>query len=239
MARFHLNFEGEHPGGCQGSLTYPPLPPTSRGYLWLDGYLEYPHAANAQYIYRHPCQLQNSNPGSMLGNFFKNFQGRDVGFTANAGYAPDEGGVKERMMGRRCWRDDWNTEAMSLCQCWCLCPFSNDSRVSLKAEYVPPAEVTLDVGSLLFERIRENHSTIGPKPLSCGVLCSRWLAWELRWSPYCRRSQGRRHSFPTEMGPLVKTAALRFHENYSAVQVRRHFVPEYKKKATQRDTTVS
>ncbi|GFS79333.1 putative RNA-directed DNA polymerase from transposon BS [Trichonephila clavipes] len=41
IARFHLNFEGEHPRGGQGPGIYLPLPPTSREDLWLDGYLEY------------------------------------------------------------------------------------------------------------------------------------------------------------------------------------------------------
>ncbi|GFY35041.1 hypothetical protein TNCV_5044161 [Trichonephila clavipes] len=56
----------------------------------------------------------------------------------------------------KCWgsgageafgRDCWNTEAMSLCQCWCLCFFPSDSRASLKVEYVPHMNVTRDVES--------------------------------------------------------------------------------------------
>ncbi|GFS63057.1 hypothetical protein TNCV_3743141 [Trichonephila clavipes] len=39
------------------------LSPTTREDLWLDGYSEYPHAAKAQNIYKHPCFLQDSNPG--------------------------------------------------------------------------------------------------------------------------------------------------------------------------------
>ncbi|GFU78247.1 uncharacterized protein TNCV_5008281 [Trichonephila clavipes] len=38
------------------------LPPTSREDLWLDGYLEYPHAVQALYIYKHPCLLRDSSP---------------------------------------------------------------------------------------------------------------------------------------------------------------------------------
>ncbi|GFS47390.1 uncharacterized protein TNCV_4863191 [Trichonephila clavipes] len=47
--------EGEHPGGGQG-------PPNSRGDLRLAGYLKYPHAAKALYIYKHLCLLRDSNP---------------------------------------------------------------------------------------------------------------------------------------------------------------------------------
>ncbi|GFS53993.1 uncharacterized protein TNCV_3762061 [Trichonephila clavipes] len=39
-----------------------PLPPTTREDLWLDGYLEYPHATKALHIYKHPCLLRDSNP---------------------------------------------------------------------------------------------------------------------------------------------------------------------------------
>ncbi|GFX28463.1 uncharacterized protein TNCV_1152721 [Trichonephila clavipes] len=47
--------------GCgQGPPTS--LPPTSRKDLRLDGYLEYPHAAKAPYIYKHPCLLRDSKP---------------------------------------------------------------------------------------------------------------------------------------------------------------------------------
>ncbi|GFW38116.1 integrase catalytic domain-containing protein [Trichonephila clavipes] len=42
----------------------PPHPPTSRDDLWLDEYLEYPHAAQALYLCKHPCLLWYSNPGS-------------------------------------------------------------------------------------------------------------------------------------------------------------------------------
>ncbi|GFV02460.1 uncharacterized protein TNCV_1023881 [Trichonephila clavipes] len=55
------NFEGEHSRGGQGYPTSLPLPPTSREDLRLDGYLEYPHAAKALYIYKHPCLLWDSN----------------------------------------------------------------------------------------------------------------------------------------------------------------------------------
>ncbi|GFW81730.1 uncharacterized protein TNCV_2884041 [Trichonephila clavipes] len=63
FARFHPNFEKEHPGGDQRPPTSLPLPPTLQEDLWLDGYLEYPPAAKALYIYKHPCLLWNSNPG--------------------------------------------------------------------------------------------------------------------------------------------------------------------------------
>ncbi|GFW99599.1 uncharacterized protein TNCV_3418321 [Trichonephila clavipes] len=38
-------------------------PTNSTTGLRLDGYLEYPHAAKALYIYRYPCHLLNSNTG--------------------------------------------------------------------------------------------------------------------------------------------------------------------------------
>ncbi|GFX87920.1 uncharacterized protein TNCV_4373851 [Trichonephila clavipes] len=38
------------------------LLPTSRQDLRLDGYLEYPHAAKARHIYKHPCLFRDSNP---------------------------------------------------------------------------------------------------------------------------------------------------------------------------------
>ncbi|GFW53823.1 hypothetical protein TNCV_3939171 [Trichonephila clavipes] len=50
-------------GGGQGHSTSISLPPNSREDLWLDGYLEYPHATNALYIHKHPCHLQDSNLG--------------------------------------------------------------------------------------------------------------------------------------------------------------------------------
>ncbi|GFT74049.1 uncharacterized protein TNCV_3707831 [Trichonephila clavipes] len=37
------------------------LPPTWKD-LPLDGYLKYPYAAKALYIYKHPCLLRDSNP---------------------------------------------------------------------------------------------------------------------------------------------------------------------------------
>ncbi|GFV29587.1 uncharacterized protein TNCV_329531 [Trichonephila clavipes] len=40
------------------------LPPTSQEDLWLDGYLEYYHAAKELYICKHPCLIRDSNPGS-------------------------------------------------------------------------------------------------------------------------------------------------------------------------------
>ncbi|GFX58224.1 hypothetical protein TNCV_4049821 [Trichonephila clavipes] len=51
---FHPNFEGEHPEGGQMPPTSLLLPPMSREDLRLDGYLLYPHAAKALYIYEHP-----------------------------------------------------------------------------------------------------------------------------------------------------------------------------------------
>ncbi|GFW90868.1 uncharacterized protein TNCV_2418611 [Trichonephila clavipes] len=56
------NLEGENPGGGQGPPMSLPLQPTTREDLRLDGYLEYPHAAKALYIYKHPCFLRDSNP---------------------------------------------------------------------------------------------------------------------------------------------------------------------------------
>ncbi|GFV57023.1 uncharacterized protein TNCV_2931461 [Trichonephila clavipes] len=49
--------------GSQGHPTTLPFPQTSREDLGIDGYLEYPHAAKALYIYKHPCLLWDSNPG--------------------------------------------------------------------------------------------------------------------------------------------------------------------------------
>ncbi|GFW37521.1 hypothetical protein TNCV_861281 [Trichonephila clavipes] len=60
--RFYPNFEGEQSRSGQGSPTSLPLPPTSQEDLRLDGYLEYPHATQALYIYKHPCP-PDSIPG--------------------------------------------------------------------------------------------------------------------------------------------------------------------------------
>ncbi|GFV47282.1 uncharacterized protein TNCV_4829381 [Trichonephila clavipes] len=49
-------------GGDQMPPTSLPLPPTSREDMWLDGYLDNPHATQALYIYKHPCLLRDSNP---------------------------------------------------------------------------------------------------------------------------------------------------------------------------------
>ncbi|GFT64588.1 hypothetical protein TNCV_649651 [Trichonephila clavipes] len=57
LARFHPNFEEEHPGSDQGSPTSLPLPATSREDLWLDGYLEYPNATKAL-----PLQVSMPSP---------------------------------------------------------------------------------------------------------------------------------------------------------------------------------
>ncbi|GFW74491.1 uncharacterized protein TNCV_2413901 [Trichonephila clavipes] len=54
--------DGEHSGGGQRPPTSPPLPPRSREDLRLDGYLEYPYATKALYIYKHSCLLWDSNP---------------------------------------------------------------------------------------------------------------------------------------------------------------------------------
>ncbi|GFX31719.1 uncharacterized protein TNCV_4082431 [Trichonephila clavipes] len=62
VARFHLKLESEH-CRCQEPPTSLPLPPTSREDLRLKDCLEYPHAAKALYIYKHPYLLRNSNPG--------------------------------------------------------------------------------------------------------------------------------------------------------------------------------
>ncbi|GFU46037.1 uncharacterized protein TNCV_4692241 [Trichonephila clavipes] len=61
--RFNL-VPPQFPWGGQGPSTYLSLPPTSREDLWLDGYLEYPHAAKTLYIHQHSCLLRYSNPGS-------------------------------------------------------------------------------------------------------------------------------------------------------------------------------
>ncbi|GFX19519.1 uncharacterized protein TNCV_2074281 [Trichonephila clavipes] len=57
------NLEGGHPDFGEGPTTFLPVPPTSREDLRLDGYLEYPHAAKALYIYKHSCLLRYSKPG--------------------------------------------------------------------------------------------------------------------------------------------------------------------------------
>ncbi|GFT41205.1 hypothetical protein TNCV_3403621 [Trichonephila clavipes] len=56
-----IELQGEQTGGQRPPNSLP-LPPTSRGDWWHDDYLEYPHAAQALYIYKHPCLLRNSNP---------------------------------------------------------------------------------------------------------------------------------------------------------------------------------
>ncbi|GFX02546.1 hypothetical protein TNCV_728001 [Trichonephila clavipes] len=48
-------FRGRKPWGWPGAS-----PPT-REDLRLNGYLDYPHAAKALYIYKHPCLLRDSN----------------------------------------------------------------------------------------------------------------------------------------------------------------------------------
>ncbi|GFW23535.1 uncharacterized protein TNCV_3806321 [Trichonephila clavipes] len=55
-------FRGRTLWGWSEASHLPSLPPTSREDLRLDGYLKYPHAAQALYIYKHPCLLRNSNP---------------------------------------------------------------------------------------------------------------------------------------------------------------------------------
>ncbi|GFT41906.1 uncharacterized protein TNCV_1667561 [Trichonephila clavipes] len=50
-------------GEGQGPPTSLPLPPTLREDLRLDGYLEYPHAGKALYIYKHTYLFQDLNPG--------------------------------------------------------------------------------------------------------------------------------------------------------------------------------
>ncbi|GFX00054.1 uncharacterized protein TNCV_3080501 [Trichonephila clavipes] len=52
----------ENTWGGQGPPTSLPRPPTTREDLRLDGYLEYPHAAKALYMYKHPCLLRDSSP---------------------------------------------------------------------------------------------------------------------------------------------------------------------------------
>ncbi|GFV88451.1 hypothetical protein TNCV_1242641 [Trichonephila clavipes] len=51
------NHEKEHRSGGQGLPTSLPFPPTSREDLRLDGYLKYPLAVKALYIYKHHCLL--------------------------------------------------------------------------------------------------------------------------------------------------------------------------------------
>ncbi|GFV94710.1 uncharacterized protein TNCV_3864331 [Trichonephila clavipes] len=53
---------GRKPWGGQGPPTSLPLPPITGEDLRLDGYLEYPHAAKALYIYKHPCLLRDWYP---------------------------------------------------------------------------------------------------------------------------------------------------------------------------------
>ncbi|GFW59844.1 hypothetical protein TNCV_2917261 [Trichonephila clavipes] len=69
--------EGRRAGNCNGTREntlgmvrgLPPLFPFHQPHkqkdLWLDGYLEYPHAAKALYIYKHPCLLRDANPGPL------------------------------------------------------------------------------------------------------------------------------------------------------------------------------
>ncbi|GFT24355.1 uncharacterized protein TNCV_3252091 [Trichonephila clavipes] len=57
-----LEFRKRKSRGGQRHPTYLPLPPTSQEDLRLDGCLEYPHAAKAIYIYKHPCLLRDLNP---------------------------------------------------------------------------------------------------------------------------------------------------------------------------------
>ncbi|GFW63780.1 uncharacterized protein TNCV_3743881 [Trichonephila clavipes] len=54
---------GRTPWGSQVPPTSLPIPLTSREDLWLEGYLEEPHAAKALFIYKHSCLLQDLNPG--------------------------------------------------------------------------------------------------------------------------------------------------------------------------------
>ncbi|GFW75747.1 uncharacterized protein TNCV_4429301 [Trichonephila clavipes] len=56
------NLEGKYLRGCQGPPTSLPLPPTSKEYLRLDGYLVYPHAAKVLNIYKDSCLLRDLNP---------------------------------------------------------------------------------------------------------------------------------------------------------------------------------
>ncbi|PRD23065.1 UNVERIFIED_CONTAM: hypothetical protein NCL1_47415 [Trichonephila clavipes] len=62
LAGTTLHRNGEHSGGGQRPPTSPPLPLRSREDLRLDGYLEYPYATKALYIYKHSCLLWDSNP---------------------------------------------------------------------------------------------------------------------------------------------------------------------------------
>ncbi|GFY00307.1 hypothetical protein TNCV_4711091 [Trichonephila clavipes] len=56
-------FRGRTPRGGQGPPNSLPVPPTSREDLRLDGYLKYPNAVKALYIYKYTCLLRGSNSG--------------------------------------------------------------------------------------------------------------------------------------------------------------------------------
>ncbi|GFX90023.1 uncharacterized protein TNCV_887211 [Trichonephila clavipes] len=62
LARFHPQFCETISWGGQEPPTSLPLPSTTCEDLSLNGYLEYPDAAKALFIYKHPYLLWDSNP---------------------------------------------------------------------------------------------------------------------------------------------------------------------------------
>ncbi|GFV60622.1 hypothetical protein TNCV_2739711 [Trichonephila clavipes] len=53
------------PADKEGEASHVSSPITKLVDLWLDGYLEYSHAAYALYHHEHPCLLRDSNVGPM------------------------------------------------------------------------------------------------------------------------------------------------------------------------------
>ncbi|GFU07159.1 hypothetical protein TNCV_3474241 [Trichonephila clavipes] len=62
LARFTPILMENTVGVVRGLPPLFPFHPTLRDDLWLDGYLNYPHAAKALYIYKHPCLLPGFEP---------------------------------------------------------------------------------------------------------------------------------------------------------------------------------
>ncbi|GFV17867.1 uncharacterized protein TNCV_3236171 [Trichonephila clavipes] len=66
---------------------------------------EYRRLRHLRTLNRSPCnRKKNILLQTDLSTTQGSVQGSYVGYTANAGYANDEGGVKERMLRRRCWK---------------------------------------------------------------------------------------------------------------------------------------
>ncbi|GFW76578.1 hypothetical protein TNCV_2681951 [Trichonephila clavipes] len=78
--RFSSNppqFRGNTPWKGQEPPTSLSFQPTSREDLLLDGYLQYPQAAKAIYIYKHPCLLRDSpRPKGTALSFVNFYTGR-------------------------------------------------------------------------------------------------------------------------------------------------------------------